>query len=72
MTDVSKLRKDIADKYQQLCKKISYDPNNSLVRALSNPVHKSFYLDFVFRGNDKLNFNHRLTDKDLILMVSAM
>ncbi len=55
-----------------MCKKISHEPNNSLVRYLSNPITKSFYLDLVFRGNDKLNFNNRLTDRDLILLTSAL
>ena len=59
-------------KYQELCKKINHEPNHSLVRCFSNPVAKSFYLDVVYRGNDKLNFNNRLTDRDVILMTSAL
>lgn len=55
-----------------MCQKISHTPNNSLVRYLSNPTAKSFYLDIVFRGNDKLNFSNRLTDKDIILLSSAL
>jgi hypothetical protein len=33
---------------------------------------KSFYLDLIFRGNDKLNFANRFSDRDLILLVSAL
>ncbi len=33
---------------------------------------KSFYLDVIFRGNDKLNFSNRFTDRDLILLASAL
>lgn len=55
-----------------MCKKISHEPNNSLVRYLANPASKSFYLDVIFKGNDKLNFNNRLTDRDLILLTSAL
>lgn len=55
-----------------MCQKINHAPNNSLTRYLSNPGAKSFYLDLVFRGNDKLNFSHRLTDRDLILLTSAL
>ena len=55
-----------------MCSKISHEPNNSLVRYFSNPVQKSFYLDLIFRGNDKLNFSHRLTDRDIILLTTAL
>ena len=55
-----------------MCQKISHNPNNSLTRYLSNPATKSFYLDIIFRVNDKLNFNNRLTDRDLILLSSAL
>ena len=72
MSDVNSLRKEISDKYIAMCQKISHEPNNSLVRYLSNPVAKSFYLDLIFRGNDKLNFNSRLTDRDIILLTSAL
>ncbi len=72
MTDINILRKQIADKYTTMCQKINHSPNNSLVRYLVNPTAKSFYLDLIFRGNDKLNFNHRLTDRDLILLSSSL
>lgn len=72
MTDVNKVRKEIADKYSAMCQKISHTPNNSLVRYLSNPIQKTFYLDLIFRGNDKTNFNNRLTDRDIILLTSAV
>lgn len=72
MTDINTLRKQISDKYITMCQKISHTPNNSLTRYLANPVTKSFYLDIIFRGNDKLNFNNRLTDRDLILLSSAI
>ena len=51
MSDVNKARKEISDKYASMCTKISHVPNNSLVRYLSNPIHKTFYLDLVFRWN---------------------
>ncbi len=72
MTDINILRKQISDKYTTMCQKINHSPNNSLVRYLVNPTAKSFYLDLIFRGNDKLNFNHRLTDRDLILLSSSL
>lgn len=72
MSDVNEIRKEIAAKYISMCEKISHEPNNSLARYLSNPVAKSFYLDLIFRGNDKLNFNSRLTDRDIILVTSAI
>jgi hypothetical protein len=42
------------------------------VRNFSNLTAKSFYLDLVFRGNDKLNFANRFTDRDVILLSSAL
>jgi hypothetical protein len=42
------------------------------VRSLSSTPTKSFYLDLIFRGNDKLNFNNRFTDRDIILLSSAL
>ena len=72
MSDVNEIRKEIASKYVSMCEKISHQPNNSLVRYFSNPAPKSFYLDLIFRGNDKLNFNSRLTDRDIILLTSAL
>lgn len=72
MADVNQIRKEISEKYVSMCQKINHAPNNSLTRYLSNPGAKSFYLDLVFRGNDKLNFSHRLTDRDLILLTSAL
>ena len=72
MTDINETRKIIVDKYASLCEKITHEPNRSLVRYLSNPVPKSFYLDIIFRGNDKLNFSNRLADRDIILLTSAL
>ena len=42
------------------------------MRNFSNLAAKSFYLDLVFRGNDKLNFANRFTDRDVILLSSAL
>lgn len=72
MTDVNTVRKEIGNKYTNMCEKISHSPNNSLVRYLSTPITKTFYLDIIFRGNDKTNFNNRLTDRDIILLTSAL
>lgn len=68
MTDINELRNKLAAGYEEACKKISHPPNKGIVRQLQTPVVKSFYLDVVYRGNDKLNFGHRMTDKDLILL----
>lgn len=72
MSDVNAIRLEIAEKYASMCKKISHQPNNSFMRYMSNPVAKSFYIDLIFRGNDKLNFNSRLSDRDVILLTSAL
>lgn len=72
MSDVNLIRKQIGEKYVSMCQKISHSPNNSLVRYLENPSTKSFYLDLIFRGNDKINFSNRMTDRDIILLTSAL
>jgi hypothetical protein len=72
MSDIENLRNEILDKYKDLCKKINHSPNSSFVRNFSNISAKSFYLDIVFRGNDKLNFSNRFTDRDIILLSSAL
>ena len=55
-----------------MCRKISHEPNSSFVRNFAAVPAKSFYLDLIFRGNDKLNFANRFSDRDLILLVSAL
>ena len=71
MNDTGALRSEITDKYRELCTKIGHEPNTSFVRGFATAPVKSFYLDIIFRGNDKLNFNHRLSDHDVILLSSA-
>lgn len=72
MSDIAAIRNDVLEKYKELCKKINHTPNTSFVRNFSNITVKSFYLDIVFRGNDKLNFANRFTDRDIILLASAL
>ena len=68
MTDINLIRKTLAEKYSEACGKIMHPPNQGIVRVLTNPTVKSFYLDLIYRGNDKVNFAHRMTDKDIILL----
>lgn len=72
MTDIAVIRAEILDKYKELCSKINHPPNTSFVRTFGNSNVKSFYLDLVFRGNDKLHFGNRFTDRDIILLSSAL
>jgi hypothetical protein len=72
MSDISNVRNEIVGKYKELCIKINHMPNSSFVRNFSNITVKSFYLDIIFRGNDKLNFSNRFTDRDIILLSSAL
>ena len=72
MSDIANVRNEILEKYKELCKKINHTPNSSFVRNFSNIAVKSFYLDIVFRGNEKLNFSNRFTDRDIILLSSAL
>ena len=66
MTDISLIRKTLAEKYSEACGKIMHPPNQGIVRVLTNPTPtaKSFCLDLIYRGNDRVNFGHRMTDKD--------
>jgi hypothetical protein len=72
MTDINELRGQLAKKYEEACQKISHPPNKGITRQLQTPVVKSFYLDVIYRGNDKLNFGHRMTDKDVILLADIL
>ncbi len=72
MTDITALRTEISQKYTKLSDKIQHKANPALLRYLSTPVPKSFFLDLIFRGNHKLNFNNRVTDRDIILIASAL
>lgn len=71
MEDINEVRKTISNKYSSACNKISHKINQGIVRHFSNSITKSLYLDLVYRGNDKVNFGHRMTDKDLILITDA-
>ena len=72
MTDIAVVRTEILEKYRELCNKINHTPNTSFVRTFGNSTAKSFYLDLTFRGNDKLHFGNRFTDRDIILLSSAL
>lgn len=72
MTDIAVIRTEILDKYKELCCKINHVPNASFVRTFGNSTVKSFYLDLVYRGNEKLHFGNRFTDRDIILLSSAL
>lgn len=68
MTDINQIRKAISDRYGEACEKIKHPPNKGIQRVLNTSAVKSFYLDLIYRGNDKYNFEHRMTDKDIILL----
>lgn len=72
MSDIAIVKTEIVNKYKELCEKISHTPNASFVRTFSSSTVKSFYLDLVYRGNDKLHFGNRFTDRDIILISSAL
>ena len=72
MSDIGVIRGEIIEKYKELCGKISHVPNSSFVRTFGGSAVKSFYLDVVYRGNDKLHFGNRFTDRDIILLSSAL
>lgn len=72
MQDINVLRKDLAKKYSDACRQINHPVNKGFERVLMSPTVKSFYLDLIYRGNDKTNFNHRLADRDLILMAGIL
>jgi hypothetical protein len=72
MSDIGVVRGEVLEKYKELCRKINHEPNSSFTRNFAAVPAKSFYLDLVFRGNDKLNFANRFSDRDLILLASAL
>ena len=72
MEDINAVRRTVAAKYSSACDNILHRINQGLVRQLTSAVTQSLYLDVVYRGNDKTNFSHRATDKDLILLADAL
>jgi hypothetical protein len=47
-------------------------PNRCFVRYLEETQDENESLELVIQGNDKLNFNSRLTDQGIIALASAL
>lgn len=60
----------IATDYELQCKSLSINPNQAIIRTFKTK-EESDEVNLVFRGNFKLNFNQRMTDKDLIVLLAA-
>lgn len=69
---MNEIRKSIANKYKESSERISHKINQGIVRQFTDPILQSLYLDVIYRGNFKLNFGHRMTDKDLILLTDCL
>ena len=68
--ELSKL--DLMELYQQRCQMMGVAPNRCFVRYLEETQDENESLELVVQGNDKLNFNSRLTDEGLIALASAL
>ncbi len=47
-------------------------PNRCFIRYLEETQDENESLELVIQGNDKLNFNNRLTDQGLFALVAAL
>jgi len=63
---------ELMENYRQRCGLMQVAPNRCFIRYLEETADENESLELVIQGNDKLNFNSRLTDEGLIAMCSAL
>lgn len=63
---------ELLENYRQRCGLMQVAPNRCFIRYLEETADENESLELVIQGNDKLNFNSRLTDEGLIAMCSAL
>lgn len=63
---------ELLESYRQRCQTMKVLPNRCFVRYLEETADDNDTLELVIQGNDKLNFNSRLTDEGLIALCSAL
>ena len=66
------MKLELLEQYQQRCQQMEVQPNRCFVRYLEETQEENDSLELVIQGNDKLNFNYRLTDQSLIALVAAL
>lgn len=65
-------KSELLENYRQRCGLMQVAPNRCFIRYLEETADENESLELVIQGNDKLNFNSRLTDESLIAMCSAL
>ena len=71
--EINKLKQELGQSYFSQCQNLNIAANKRLVVSLQEPTQEDdgTSLDFVYRGNFRLNFNSRLVDSDLIVITSV-
>ena len=71
--DFKKLDKEeILGLYEQACEAAEVDPHPSFVQYLWETTEENESIDLVIKGNDKENFENRVTDKTLSVIVEVL
>lgn len=67
--DWKKANQQIAKDYESQCCKLAMEPNKAICSCFEK---RDSQVSLVFKGNDKLNFTKRMSDKDLIILCNIM
>ena len=65
-------KQEIAFIYKQKCDEAGIDPHVCFMNYLEETMEEVEALEVVIKGNDKINFNSRLTDQAVICLCSAL
>ena len=65
-------KQEIAFLYKQKCDECNIQPHDAFMLYLEETMEDNEVLEIVIQGNDKHNFNKRVTDQDLIALCSTL
>ena len=65
-------KQEIQFLYREKCNEVGIEPHTAFMQYLEETQEDNEALEVVIQGNDKHNFNHRVTDQDLIALCAAL
>ena len=65
-------KQEIAFIYKQKCEEIQIKPHDCFMQYLEETMEDNEALEIVIQGNDKHNFNNRVSDQALIALCSTL
>jgi hypothetical protein len=66
------IKSEVLELYHHRCKASNIHPHRAFVRYLEETYDENDSIEIVIQGNDKLNFNNRVTDHALIAICSTL